>query len=54
MSEPVSVSEEEEGTIHDFVLSPDGRHVAYAPYLSLGSSLWLVDLGDALVGRVPQ
>lgn len=54
MAEPVPLSEEEEGYIHDFVLSPDGRHIAYAPRISQGSSLWLIDLGDALVGRAPR
>ena len=46
--EPVSVTEEEEGGIYDFVLSPDGTHIAYAPSIPEGNSLWLIDLGDAL------
>jgi dipeptidyl aminopeptidase/acylaminoacyl peptidase len=48
--EPVSVTDEEVGEISSFLLSPDGRTIAYAPYLSQGSSIWLLDLGDALVG----
>lgn len=50
-AEPVSVTEEEEGEIFDFVLSPDGRSLAYAPYTHGESSIWLIDLGDALVGK---
>jgi len=50
MAEPAPVTEEE-GFITEFVLSPDGRYIAYSPYISQGSSLWLIDLGDALVGR---
>jgi len=49
-SEPVSLTEEEEEDIDHFILSPDGRHIAYVPRIWKGSSLWLLDLGDALVG----
>ncbi|MEX0600932.1 MAG: hypothetical protein WD205_09835, partial [Rhodothermales bacterium] len=45
--EPVPVTESE-GLIYDFVLSPDGRQIAYSPWIPEGSSLWLIDLGDAL------
>jgi Tol biopolymer transport system component len=50
-AEPIALSEEEEGEIGDFALSPDGRQIACAPRIPQGSSLWLVDLGDALVGK---
>ena len=50
MAEPAPVTEEE-GYITEFVLSPDGRHIASAPFISQGSSLWLGDLGEALVGK---
>lgn len=49
-AEPAPVTEEE-GYITEFVLSPDGRHIASAPFISQGSSIWLVDLGEALVGK---
>ncbi len=49
-SEPVSLTEEEEDNIDGFLLSPDGRHILYTPRIWKGSSLWLLDLGDALVG----
>jgi hypothetical protein len=48
LAQPVSITDEEEGSTYDFVLSPDGTQVAYAPILPGGDSLWLVDLGDAL------
>jgi hypothetical protein len=48
MAEPVPITEEEAGDTYDFVLSPDGRFVAYAPTVLGGDSLWLVHLGDAL------
>jgi len=48
MAEPVSITEEEQGSITGFVLSPDGTHIAYAPWIPGGHSLWLIDLGDAL------
>jgi hypothetical protein len=50
-SEPVSLTEEEEDPVGEFILSPDGRHIAYTPHIFKGSSLWLIDLGDALVGH---
>lgn len=34
--------------VADFRLSPDGRFIAYARGISRGSSIWRVDLGDAL------
>lgn len=48
MAEPAPISTEEEGEISDFVLSPDGTQIAYAPWIPQGNSLWLIDLGDAL------
>jgi len=51
MAEPAPVTEEE-GYITEFVLSPDGRHIASAPFIFQGSSIWLVDLGEELVAEV--
>ncbi|MCJ7628590.1 MAG: hypothetical protein MUO50_09405, partial [Longimicrobiales bacterium] len=48
MADPVPITEEEAGEISDFVLSPDGTQIAYAPWIPGGNSLWLIDLGDAL------
>ncbi len=39
-----------EGTIWTFSLSPDGRYIAPESEISRGSSVWRVDLGDALGG----
>jgi Tol biopolymer transport system component len=50
MADPVPITQEEEGAISDFVLSPDGTQIAYAPWIPEGNSLWLIDLGDALTG----
>jgi hypothetical protein len=36
--------------VWDFRISPDGRFIAYARSISQGSSIWRVDLGDALAG----
>lgn len=49
--EPVSLTEEEEGSVFGFLLSPDGDHIVYPSLIQRGSSLWLIDLGDALVGQ---
>jgi hypothetical protein len=35
----------------DFRLSPDGHFIAYARGISRGSSIWQVDLGDALTAE---
>jgi hypothetical protein len=48
LAEPAPITEEEVGVTEDFVLSPDGTYVAYAPRVLGGDSLWLIDLGDAL------
>jgi hypothetical protein len=34
--------------VYDFSISPDGRYIAYARNIFRGSSIWRVDLGDAL------
>jgi Tol biopolymer transport system component len=47
-ADPVPITLDEEGEIFNFVLSPDGTQVAYSPWTNLGSSLWLIDIGDAL------
>jgi Tol biopolymer transport system component len=47
-ADPFPITEEEEGEIFNFVLSPDGTHAAYSPWIIRGSSLWLIDIGDVL------
>jgi hypothetical protein len=47
MLEPAPVTESE-GQINNFVRSPDGQRIADSPWIPKGSSLWLIDLGDAL------
>jgi Tol biopolymer transport system component len=46
--EPVALTRDDPNTAWNFVLSPDGRHIAYSSRMSRGSSLWLVDLSEAL------
>jgi Tol biopolymer transport system component len=46
--DPVALTRDDPGLAWNFVLSPDGRHIAYSSRRSRGSSLWLVDLGEAL------
>jgi dipeptidyl aminopeptidase/acylaminoacyl peptidase len=48
LAEPAPITGEEVGATEDFVLSPDGTYVAYAPRVVGGDSLWLIDLGDVL------
>jgi hypothetical protein len=45
---PVALTRDDPGLAWNFVLSPDGRHIAYSSRRSRGSSLWLVDLSEAL------
>jgi len=46
---PVALTQDEPDDIwRDFVLSPDGRHIAYVSEFLRGSSIWRLDLGDAL------
>ena len=44
----VALTSGEQDAIGYKLLSPDGRHVLYRAHIARGSSLWLVDLGDAL------
>jgi hypothetical protein len=45
---PVALTADDPNDLWNFVLSPDGRHIAYGSRTSRGSSLWLVDLSEAL------
>jgi len=45
---PIALTRDDPSTRWGYELSPDGRYVAYPAEISRGSSLWLVDLGDAL------
>jgi hypothetical protein len=47
---PVNVTQEGVGGIWYYELSPDGRYVAVSPDVTLGNSLWRVDLEGALAG----
>jgi Tol biopolymer transport system component len=47
---PVNVTQEGVGEIWFYQLSPDGRYVAVSPEVTLGTSLWRVDLEGALAG----
>jgi Tol biopolymer transport system component len=48
---PVAITEDlPSGSVWDFKVSPDGRSIAYARSTLQGSSIWRVDLGDALAG----
>jgi Tol biopolymer transport system component len=47
---PVALTRDDPSTRWDYSLSPDGRHVAYPGEILRGSSLWRLDLGDALAG----
>ncbi len=46
--DPVALTRDDPNESWNFVLSPDGRHVAYSSRMVRGSSLWLVDLSGAL------
>ncbi len=45
---PVALTRDDPGQAWNFVLSPDGSHIAYSSRSVRGSSLWLVDLSEAL------
>jgi hypothetical protein len=47
---PVNVTQEEVGALWFYQLSPDGRYIAVSPEVTLGTSLWRVDLEGALAG----
>jgi Tol biopolymer transport system component len=45
---PVAITRDEDSDFWYYQLSPDGRYIAYPGTIRRGSSLWLIDLGDAL------
>lgn len=45
---PVALTEDDPNSTWAFVLSPDGRHLAYASEFLRGGSIWRLDLGNAL------
>ncbi len=45
---PVAITRDDPAIRWGYSLSPDGRYVAYPAEISRGSSIWRVDLGDAL------
>jgi hypothetical protein len=47
---PVNVTQEGEVELWFYQLSPDGRYVAVSPDVTLGNSLWRVDLEEVLAG----
>jgi Tol biopolymer transport system component len=49
MTEPVPITEEVEGSIEDFVLSPDGTQIAYPWFMGDVHFLWLAHLEDVRV-----
>jgi hypothetical protein len=48
---PIPVTGDLSDPVWWFQLSPDGRSIAYKRFTLQGSSIWRVELGDALVGR---
>ncbi len=45
---PVALTRDETSSFWQYTLSSDGKYIAYPAEVPRGSSLWLVDLGDAL------
>lgn len=45
---PVALTRDETADFWFYQLSPDGRYIAYPGTVGRGSSLWMVDLGEAL------
>jgi Tol biopolymer transport system component len=45
---PIALTADAPNELWNFVLSPDGSHIAYSSPTSRGSSLWVVDLSEAL------
>ena len=43
---PVCITQDEPNGVDAFVLSPDGKHIVYPSWVSRGSSVWQVDLGE--------
>jgi len=48
---PVPVTGDLSDSVWWFKISPDGRSIAYTKNILQGSSIWRVDLGEALVGK---
>lgn len=46
--QPVAITRDENSEFWYYQLSPDGRYIAYQGEIQRGSSLWMIDLGDAL------
>jgi Tol biopolymer transport system component len=46
--QPVAITQDENSEFWYYQLSPDGRYIAYQGEIQRGSSLWMIDLGDAL------
>jgi hypothetical protein len=42
---PVCLTRDDPNVSWNFVVSPDGRHIAYHVVVPRGSSIWRVDLG---------
>ena len=47
---PVAITRDDPSMRWGYLLSPDGRSVAYSGEIPRGSSIWRVDLGEVLVG----
>jgi Tol biopolymer transport system component len=46
--QPVAITRDETSEFWSYQLSPDGRYIAYPGEIQRGSSIWMIDLGDAL------
>jgi len=49
--QPVAITRDEDSEFWYYQLSPDGRYIAYQGEIQRGSSLWMIDLGDALASN---
>jgi Tol biopolymer transport system component len=47
---PVNLTDDVQGQVWYFHLSPDGRYIAFESEIPRGTSIWRVDLGDILAG----
>jgi hypothetical protein len=47
---PVAITSDLPDPVWWFLIAPDGRSIAYTRNILKGSSIWRVDLGDALAG----
>jgi Tol biopolymer transport system component len=53
-SPTVNLTEDEPGMIWTYALSPDGRHLAVAPEVRRGASIWRIDLEGVLRQGSPE